>query len=138
MRFSSLALWVLPISRFFSHSSRLFPSVSVKTPCFPMESLQLTRVLSCKLSTNISRKGCSFRPIRQLGFGLFLRREFSKWELDGCKMKKKEKKKKKEKHCLMLGIDRDDSGSVIGLHLIPPSGIFTSLNCWDFFFSVDS
>ena len=114
-----------------------------------MESLQLTRVMSCKLSTTISRKGCSFRPSRQLGFGNFLRRSFQNGKLTVVRSDKtgsgggfggltegsnsnavedEKEEKGKEKHGLMLGIDRDDSASVIGLNLIPPSGIFTYLN----------
>ncbi|KAK6275366.1 hypothetical protein POUND7_005075 [Theobroma cacao] len=114
-----------------------------------MESLTLGRVLSCKLSTNISRKVCSFMPSKQLGFGHFLRRSFKNVKLTVVKSEEsgnggefggladgsnsnaveeeeeeeeEKKEDEKEKRGLMLGIDRDDSGSVIGLHLIPPSG----------------
>ncbi|XP_022763763.1 starch synthase 1, chloroplastic/amyloplastic-like isoform X3 [Durio zibethinus] len=109
-----------------------------------MGSLPLIRVITCKLATNISREGCSFRPSRQLRFGHLLTRSFQNGKLtvvrsdktgngdgfggltDGSNsnaVKEEEeegKEEEKEKHGLMLGIDRDDSGSVIGLHLIPP------------------
>lgn len=120
-----------------------------------MESLQLTCVMSCKLSTNISRKGCGFRPSRQIGYGHLSRRSFRHDKLmvirsestgngggfgglaDGSNSNAVEEEKEegeKEKNGLMLGIDRDVSGAVIGLHLIPPSGIFFPLflNYWDF------
>ncbi|XVE58360.1 hypothetical protein DITRI_Ditri04bG0163600 [Diplodiscus trichospermus] len=105
-----------------------------------MESLQLTRVLPCKLSTNISRKGCSFRLSRQLGFGHLLRRSFPNGNLTVVRSEKigngggfggltegstsnaveDEKEEEKERHGLTQGIDRDDSLSVTDLHSIPP------------------
>ncbi|XVF53388.1 hypothetical protein PTKIN_Ptkin05aG0095400 [Pterospermum kingtungense] len=114
-----------------------------------MESLRLTCVISsCKLSTNIYGKGFSFMPGRELGFGHLLRRSFRHGKLtvvrsdnagngggfggltDGSNSnavdeeeeEEEEEGKEREKNGLMLGIDRDVSGAVIGLHLIPPSG----------------
>ncbi|KAK8560993.1 hypothetical protein V6N13_026426 [Hibiscus sabdariffa] len=111
-----------------------------------MESLQLTRGMCCKLSMNISLKTCSFRPIRQLDFvhpGHLLRKRFQKCKLtvvrsditgNGGEFEDfgddlnfntnliDEKEKEEENRGVLLGIDRDESGSVIALHLIPPSG----------------
>ncbi|XP_022738776.1 starch synthase 1, chloroplastic/amyloplastic-like isoform X2 [Durio zibethinus] len=110
-----------------------------------MESLKLTRLLSCNLSTNIvslSRTGCSYWPSRQLGFGYLLRRSFQNGNLTVVRSKKTgnaggfggltdgsnsnavqdEEEEEEEQHGVMLCIDRDVSGSVIGLQLIPQSG----------------
>lgn len=110
-----------------------------------MESIQLTRILwSCKLSTNIalsSRKCFSFRRSRQLDFGPLLKRNFQNTKLTAIRSETSGNEgsissavegeeisdviSSPEKPGLMLGIDRDDSGSVIGLNLIP--GIFVTL-----------
>lgn len=45
--------------------------------------------------------------------------------LGGLREEEDEKKKKKG---LLLGTERDGSGSVIGFHLIPPSGMFVFLD----------
>ncbi|KAK8301182.1 hypothetical protein V6Z12_D04G004200 [Gossypium hirsutum] len=104
-----------------------------------MASIQLTRMLwSCKLSTNIalsSRKCCSFRRARQLDFGPLLKRNIQNRKLTAIRSEKSGNEgsissaiegeensdviSSPEKPGLMLGIDRDDSGSVIGLNLIP-------------------
>ncbi|GMI96302.1 STARCH SYNTHASE 1, starch synthase 1 [Hibiscus trionum] len=112
-----------------------------------MESLQLTYITSYKLSANISTKVCSFRPSRRLSFlhsGHRLRKSFRNGRLtvvrsdltgnggefdglaDGSNSNpdavEGEEGEEMEKQDVMLGKDRDDSGSVITLHLIPPSG----------------
>ncbi|KAG8501942.1 hypothetical protein CXB51_004576 [Gossypium anomalum] len=143
--FALCSFRVLPVSRLLSCSSHLFIysfTVSFKIPCFPMASIQLTRILwSCKLSTNIalsSRKCCSFRRTRQLDFGPLLKRNFQNRKLTAIRSEKSGNEgsissaiegeensdviSSPEKPGLMLGIDRDDSGSVIGLNLIPGWG----------------
>lgn len=115
-----------------------------------MESLQVTRLMSCKLSANKSRKACSFRPSRQLGSSSLSRRSFQNGKLTVARSditengsgfgglddssnsnnieedddEEEVEEEIKEKNGLILGLDRDDCGSVIALHLIPSSGIF--------------
>ncbi|KAG4130976.1 hypothetical protein ERO13_D09G179600v2 [Gossypium hirsutum] len=112
-----------------------------------MESLQVTRLMSCKLSANISHKACSFIPSRQLGFSSLSRRSFQNGKLTVARSditengggfgglddssnsnsieEEDDDEEEEEKNGLMLGLDRDDCGSVIALHLIPPSGEVT-------------
>ncbi|KAL4296550.1 hypothetical protein GQ457_12G006780 [Hibiscus cannabinus] len=125
-----------------------------------MASLQLTNAMSYKLSANISPKVCSFRPSSQLGFlrsGHWSRKSFrdgrltvvrsditgNESEFDGLSDSSnsnsdvvdeeggEKEVEEMEKQGVMLGIDRDGSGSVISFNLIPPSGEVATESCQD-------
>ncbi|KAE8725361.1 Soluble starch synthase 1 [Hibiscus syriacus] len=100
-----------------------------------MESLQLTHAVSCKLSANIYLNPCSSRGF--VHFSHLMRNSFrnskltvvksdmtgrSNFNSDYLDDEEVVEEKDEEKQGVLLGIDRDESGSVIALNLIPPSG----------------
>ncbi|GLT63661.1 hypothetical protein SLA2020_362070 [Shorea laevis] len=101
-----------------------------------MESLAINRLGFCKLPINLIQRDSRFRPVRKVGFGSFWRRRIGNGCLrvvkavedgnggnkDGAVEDEKENKEEVKEVGLFLGMERDDSGSIIGFNLRPYSG----------------
>ncbi|KAJ4726671.1 Starch synthase, chloroplastic/amyloplastic [Melia azedarach] len=109
-----------------------------------MESLQVTRLLSCKSFIHTAKVGYNFRPVRQVRFGCL----WKKTNKNDCLMIRSsfvnggdreggggdgsdvgspegpaavEDEREEKEPGFLLGAEKDGSGSVIGFHLIHPS-----------------
>ncbi|GLU21271.1 hypothetical protein SLE2022_374170 [Rubroshorea leprosula] len=101
-----------------------------------MESLAINRLGFCKLPINLIQRDSAFRPVRKVRFGSCWRRRIGNGCLrvvkavedgnggnkDGAVEDEKEDKEEVEEVGLFLGMERDESGSIIGFNLSPHSG----------------
>ncbi|KAA8533594.1 hypothetical protein F0562_030972 [Nyssa sinensis] len=98
-----------------------------------METLQTLRILSCKPYLNPAETSRNLVVVRQVGFGslwrrstyrsLSLRRSVEDRKEGGFRSSQDGSSTlEDDKGGLLLGTERDDSGSVVGFQLIPPSG----------------
>ncbi|GKU89083.1 hypothetical protein SLEP1_g3272 [Rubroshorea leprosula] len=101
-----------------------------------MESLAINRLGFFKLPITLNQRDSAFRPVRQVGFGSCWRRRIGNRCLrvvkavedgnggnkDGAVEDEKEDKEEVEEVGLFLGMERDESGSIIGFNLSPHYG----------------
>lgn len=105
--------------------------ISGLIPCNSFSDVRQARVLLANSRLNgqlgfasLWRRGGSCRRRRSLNLKAGSVSGGNEGALGGLREEEDEKKKKKG---LLLGTERDGSGSVIGFHLIPPSGMFVFL-----------
>lgn len=91
-------------------------------------------VSTCQAFTRLDTTRVGFRPRAQLGFGCFVRERYKYGNLVIARSGRSEvgnskdgnfaveNEKEEKRGGLILGPERDSSGSVIGFNLIPPSG----------------
>jgi starch synthase len=92
-------------------------------------------VPTCQAFARLDTTRVGFRPRAQLGFGCFVRERYKYGNLVIARSGRSEvgnskdgnfaveNEKEEKRGGLILGPERDSSGSVIGFNLIPPSGM---------------
>lgn len=110
-----------------------------------MESLQASRMFCRKASLNIAEHPLKLGVARKRGFAtlrrktgivysLTLRKSVAESNEGGIRSSQDGSSiVEHEKDDLILGTERDTSGSIIGFHVMPQSGIFFPLICYALF-----
>lgn len=109
-----------------------------------METLQFSRIFCCKSSLNLTETPLNSGVLRQLGIHSFSSRRSGNIRSLAIRTTTTRRRSitraraggppqdgsstvEDDKQGLLLGTERDDSGSIVGFQLIPQSGMYVSL-----------